>query len=1224
MSNRVEITLGAKDEASSVIEGMADNLRGLAGQLIGMAGLAGGGLGFGMLVKSGIEFNQTMQDSRAALAAMILGTHDFRNAAGGAASAQESMNKSFSMAEEVQQRLWTASKGVAATYQELLSAYQAGYGPAMAAGITDTKKLEQVVIAASQAVKVLVKSSDPGQMMSELRAMFTGEQGPDNQLNRVLGITAEQIKKVKAEGKDLAAFYMEKLAPYSDIAAQSTQSFSVQLSNVKQGFASFAGSFTSSAFGDIPGIMSELAKSLEELAGTAEKVGRSIAENLKAGFESVAGPVKLVMDALDSKVTESGGTWAEVWQGLAVTVNNLFAHVRLGIEVMVEAALHPLDALRAAFGAALAGIAGMTADVAGALGMTGLQDQLNRASGAVGAWAEKNNAFLAGAEKSQKDVTAAWEKHEKAIVSTTAATKTLSDVTAKAKPPGIDPEVMKKQQAELDKLRKEAEKLRDEVVNKWGQVGQTGMGLAIEKIKEKWDLIIPKLVAQYGAFSDVVEMATIERDQEIQRVEEDGWNKLLEKAKHGAKQYVSVVETDLLPGLISVFASIKNLTPIPPEWQQHAAKALSEVQDTLEDYGGRVKTYTTKLWGEVAGLFDSAFFAVMTLDLKGLEDAFKTFGTNILKLLSQVFSDIAQKWILTKLAIQTDQSTGVMSFGGDLWGNLGGEGLGGAALNIGVGAGIGSAVGMIGNGKYNASGATIGGMAGAIIGTYVFPVIGTVIGAIIGAIVGLIAGGIASPNTEEMVSAGIAESGKKTFDALGNDLFGIGKSLKKAGYDVDPMGLQADYRARVKAMSEGAYWTVASGDGAYNEKGVEAVMKQLIPKLGIMAMFGRQGYGLPNGNRDNAGGWGGLDWWAPGMDKDGNWVTKVLYDPNAPIPKMLTALGFTGKRIEEIAGQIDTHAPDEFLKWLNTLLEVVVGFDQLSKKFGGSSGKGMTGSDLWAEATTRGNYTALDGFKDTAANLLDLAAELPNYVGDEQVAKAKELVQLGNQYYESQVQYVQQLLALSNRIKDSISGQVEGMNIDTMNNSERINYYKTKMQELYYALSQAQTPEAVQAITQQIQSYGSSLWNLVKGSGDATSVNSWKDWITSVLNNTSSLAEKALKEMADQVAETSKGLKEAMEAAKLLFTDVNGALPTTAANTRDLGNAAEAAATHVVTMGANAKAAAEALGALAASARAGGGGSGDSGSTTSGRQLTVNDVITVLRRNPGILGRQTA
>ncbi|HQN09876.1 MAG TPA: hypothetical protein PK569_20105, partial [Thermoanaerobaculia bacterium] len=72
MSNTVELTLLAKDQMSGTVRGASSAIQGLVGQITMMAGLGGAGLGLGALVKQGIDFNKTMEDSKGGIAGVLL------------------------------------------------------------------------------------------------------------------------------------------------------------------------------------------------------------------------------------------------------------------------------------------------------------------------------------------------------------------------------------------------------------------------------------------------------------------------------------------------------------------------------------------------------------------------------------------------------------------------------------------------------------------------------------------------------------------------------------------------------------------------------------------------------------------------------------------------------------------------------------------------------------------------------------------------------------------------------------------------------------------------------------------------------------------------------------------------------------------------------------------------------------------------------------------------
>ncbi|MEO6323843.1 MAG: hypothetical protein ABIT01_19620, partial [Thermoanaerobaculia bacterium] len=149
-----QITLGAVDEASSVISGIAGRLGGLIGQLTSIAGI-GGGLSFGGFVASGIEFNKVIEDSRTGIAALVLSSRNFADQNGKTASTADALSASLKIAEGVQADLLKDALKTPGAYKDVVSAFQAAYGPATQAGITNIGKIREVTVAASLAVGAL-------------------------------------------------------------------------------------------------------------------------------------------------------------------------------------------------------------------------------------------------------------------------------------------------------------------------------------------------------------------------------------------------------------------------------------------------------------------------------------------------------------------------------------------------------------------------------------------------------------------------------------------------------------------------------------------------------------------------------------------------------------------------------------------------------------------------------------------------------------------------------------------------------------------------------------------------------------------------------------------------------------------------------------------------------------------------------------------------------------
>jgi len=495
---------------------------------------------------------------------------------------------------------------------------------------------------------------------------------------------------------------------------------------------------------------------------------------------------------------------------------------------------------------------------------------------------------------------------------------------------------------------------------------------------------------------------------------------------------------------------------------------------------------------------------------------------------------------------QAQQGTGVSAGPGF------GTYVGGAVQGYGYGSMVGGASGAPGFASGAAIGGAVGGVlaatvlssvmtslavslgAGAAAGSAAGP-----LGAIIGAIIGGLIGVLSAPNTEKHLTGAFAAvletsasdaatvTGRKLisnqrmqvyelfkggsggdistatrlmseYDKALNDLFYGGTAQFGTDTGTGPDGgiYHGPGRGPDRNIGEpspedavGAYtytpkFDIAAGSPEDIAKTYQYLMENLIPKLALQAGFGQTGY-APSGNRDAPGGVAGLDYWVPGMDKDGNWLTKQLYDPNAPIPKMLAGIGFTAAKIRELATDLSTTPdPKAFLTTLTGIVTVVTGLRDLQSKLSKSAGT------IQAEIQAESGRSYQQNFVDSAKGLVDLASELSNYSGDDQIAKAKELIALANQRYDEELAAIRQIMALQKSISESITAQLAAMDSagrtplqnseearrrigEILNPNTRGNFYSP----VTHGIGNATSPEEVQRYVDEARALISQLFD---------------------------------------------------------------------------------------------------------------------------------------------------
>lgn len=1244
---------GAFDEANTASGGLMGSLKGLGSTLAGLAASLGALAAIRSFVAAGVEFNKTIETTRSGIAALVLSSRDFVSSTGQAASAQVALTKSFAVAEGVQARMLVSATQTAASYTDLVGAFQTAFGPATAAGITSISKLEKVTLAASQAVAAL--GLDSRQLTQEIRAIFTGEQGPDNTLNRVLGITKEKLDKVRSSGGDVADFLIGKMKPFMDAASASTGNFATLLSNARDAFEQMAGSVTKPIFNELKAqisgvagsfdqfkpVFAEMALQIAEILRAAAPLGKSLAEIGVAALRAMLGVlhavtpvlpvIKGLADLLAFLVEKFGAAGLAVYAvvraygvltaaGALLTVGTrtLAAATAGDLVVGLSAARTALTGFHAALtmsvgaaGVLAAGVAALVAAVVLAVpawkawrenvaaddawksAAAGLQDLQNKLLSTKGVYLELDEVqkymtlsldekrkvlallgsqFEMNTPPAQRFEDALAKVREEAMRGKTAAAELAAGYDSLRKPVGdllfeLSKETslgalkgVKRDLAEADYAFAEAKRKLEELF-RFQEGANKGKLKAVPGTPEEADLM-----ARYFHATELLET---QHQQKVEEIRAKAGKESLEAAKTRNEALADLQRKADLSGLTGLDKQLREIEYAFQEtkkriqdakfspsqalaaeaaaritqqnertaaitaaaqqalqglqkegqrwenWDEWADKAIQKVmpkvyklqlrkdmaagdlsqfwvglQEQIDDglitlqeaFGkvsqqiyrqattaaqgvaaawtailGSIRTagqdwadYFRGLWVAAGRSFEDGLYSVMSGRLTDLKSIVRSFADSVLKMWSGMIRGMVERWLAGTQEIagsgagsgtslpaymgggQAQQGTGVA--GGGLSGGLGilgllggaygiaaGVGAGGGGVNRGVGSYIGAGVGLVataglGLGMGAIGGLTGGASAGAIAGSVV-PIVGTIIGAIVGAILG----SLLSPSTEAHLTGMIQTEMAKKGSAIGKSIETVYSGLVDVIVTAAPeqaAQITRDYRdALARAMGATRY-DIAAGSNEDIQKNWEWLVNSLVPKMALQAAFGQVGMGLPHGNRDAGGGHGGFDWWSSGMDQDGNWVTQQLYDPNAPIPRMLAGLGFTGKKIEELARELsNVDDPKAYLEKLKSLVSVVVGINELQKKLV------MTRQEVFTEL----DKGFVEQFAKSKGDLVTGFQNLGLYSGDEQIKKAQELIVATQQWYEQGLQYIGQLRGAMQNLLDSIDKQISSI-----------------------------------------------------------------------------------------------------------------------------------------------------------------------------------------------------
>lgn len=325
MTETARIRLEAEDAASPTIRSVAASLTALVGSAAALAGVS---FGFGAGLTNGLKFNSMLEDSATGMAAVIAANQRLVDSNGAVVSGTRALEYALAQAGRAQQALKKDALETSFSFAELVTTFQSAVGPGLAAGIQGLDRVREVAVAAAKAMQALQIPAYQG--AQEIRALFSGEQGPDNRLNQVLRITKAEIDAVKKSGADLAQFYLDKLQPYTDAAAASTKNLSVMVSNLGDAIDQSLGQATKPIFDALKGaagglnigaaqeglneIGRDVAGLVREFAPLLQSVGMLVVAIAKAGaaFLSSFGPIapalKVIID-FAALIIDKFGEW---------------------------------------------------------------------------------------------------------------------------------------------------------------------------------------------------------------------------------------------------------------------------------------------------------------------------------------------------------------------------------------------------------------------------------------------------------------------------------------------------------------------------------------------------------------------------------------------------------------------------------------------------------------------------------------------------------------------------------------------------------------------------------------------------------------------------------------------------------------------------------------------------------------------------------------------------
>ena len=169
----------------------------MLGQMVQMAVIMAAVLGSKQLAESGIDYNRTLEISKLGISAIITSMGVVTDQQGRILQVEEKWAASKQISVEAQRELEKIGMTTAATYQELVLAYQGLLAPALAAKMTFRETLDLTGLMTNSVKSMGLPLN---QIVQEGRDLVAGTIDQNSQLARSLQITNDDVKSWKEKG----------------------------------------------------------------------------------------------------------------------------------------------------------------------------------------------------------------------------------------------------------------------------------------------------------------------------------------------------------------------------------------------------------------------------------------------------------------------------------------------------------------------------------------------------------------------------------------------------------------------------------------------------------------------------------------------------------------------------------------------------------------------------------------------------------------------------------------------------------------------------------------------------------------------------------------------------------------------------------------------------------------------------------------------------------------
>jgi hypothetical protein len=244
-------------------------------------------------INAGLEYNETIEQSRLAIASLITAQADLYDETGRQLQGVEALDAAYVAATDQVRKLRVAGIQTAATTKELVDAFQQAVGAGLATGLT-LDEIRTVTIRIAQAAGAL--GVPYRQLNEEIRSILGGIIDQNTRIAKSLQITNDQVRLAKEQGR-LAEFLVERFEAFGIAGERIVETWAALKSNVKEVFELFAGEVTFPMFeavrqrglGAVQRIFdfdtAEISKEFSTLVKTISNVFAGVGDQIAGSFE---------------------------------------------------------------------------------------------------------------------------------------------------------------------------------------------------------------------------------------------------------------------------------------------------------------------------------------------------------------------------------------------------------------------------------------------------------------------------------------------------------------------------------------------------------------------------------------------------------------------------------------------------------------------------------------------------------------------------------------------------------------------------------------------------------------------------------------------------------------------------------------------------------------------------------------------------------------------------